>query len=85
MSSVRPGHVPSLTDQNFSHSAKENKMLLSIELSRERIRDMERRYTDPYAIHRPGTVRRGRRPIVAGAIRLGQVLTNRRVLTKDAS
>src|SRR5918992_1613288 len=29
--------VRSLTDQNFSHSARENKMLLNIELSRERI------------------------------------------------
>jgi hypothetical protein len=31
------------TEQNFSHSAREHKMLISIELSRERIRDIERR------------------------------------------
>jgi hypothetical protein len=80
MSSALPGHVRALTDQNFSHSARENKMLLNIELSRERIRDMERRYVDRHAIVRPRPRWRGwrgRRPIVARAIRLRHVLTNR--------
>ena len=71
--------VRSLTDQNFSHSARENKMLLNIELSRERIRDMERQFIDRHVIVPVHRDRRSRRSISVMVTRFGRVLTYRRV------
>ena len=77
MSAVPVSAVRSLTDQNFSHSARENKMLLSIELSRERIRDMERRYTGRHTVVPSDGGRRAGKSIMTRVSRLGQFLTNR--------
>jgi hypothetical protein len=68
------GPAHSLTDQTLNRSPRENKMLLSIELSRERIRDMERRIADrhPDIVDLPS-----RKPMIAAARRLRHVLSSR--------
>ncbi len=62
-------HVPRLTSQNSGHSRMEQTMLLSMELSRERIRDMERRLVERHPAMRADVARRGRQEAAAEAVR----------------
>jgi len=63
-------HVRPLTSQNSDHSSMEKKMLISIELSRERIRDMERRLVERHPAIRAEVARRDRQEAAAEAVRL---------------
>jgi hypothetical protein len=63
-------HVRRLTSQNTGHFSMEQTMLLSIELSRERIRDMERRLVERHPAIRAEVARRGRQEAAAEAVRL---------------
>jgi hypothetical protein len=63
-------HVRRLTSQNLDHSHMEQTMLLSMELSRERMRDMENRLVERHPAIRADVARRGRQDAAAEAIRL---------------
>ncbi len=60
--------VRRLTSQNPGHSSMEHTMLLSIELSRERIRDIESRLVELHPAARADAARRGRREAAAEAL-----------------
>jgi hypothetical protein len=60
-----------IANRNSGHSRMEHMMLLSIELSRERIRDMESRLAELNPAARADAVRRSRRAAAAEARWLG--------------
>jgi hypothetical protein len=62
--------VRRLTSQNPGHFSMEQTMLLSIELSRERMRDMERRLVARHPAMRAEVERRGRQEAATEAVRL---------------
>jgi hypothetical protein len=65
--------VHRLTSQNPGYSSMEQTMLLSIELSRERIRDIEDRLTKRHPALWVETARRGRREAAAEALWLSRL------------
>jgi hypothetical protein len=60
--------VRRLNSQNPGQSSMEHTMLLSIELSRERMRDIERRLVERHPAIRADAARRGRQEAAAEAI-----------------
>jgi hypothetical protein len=65
--SGRMSQIHRLISQKSGHSSMEHTMLLSIELSRERIRDMENRLADLHPAMRAELARRGRKEARAEA------------------
>ncbi|HEU5157748.1 MAG TPA: hypothetical protein VFU43_12205 [Streptosporangiaceae bacterium] len=59
-----------LTSQNTGHSSLEHAMLISIELSRARIRDIEDRLAARHPAIRADAVRRSRQEAATEAVRL---------------
>jgi hypothetical protein len=72
-------HVLRLTSQNPGHSSMEQMMLLSIELSRERIRDMEHRLVERHPAMRADIARRSRQEAAAEAVSLSPVTAIREI------
>jgi hypothetical protein len=68
-----------LTSQNPGHFSTEQTMLLSIELSRERIRDMEHRLAQRHPAIRADVARRGSDEAAAEAIRLSPITAVREI------
>jgi hypothetical protein len=71
--------VRRLTSQNHGHSRMEQTMLLSMELSRERIRDMERRLVERHPAMRADVAWRSRQEAAAEAVRLSPLAAIREI------